>query len=283
MTVQRWVALTRTVRDLAASLAFYRDGLGFCFEDDGRDGALGNEDSIAIVLGSDRIVLRRATRVVESSAPVACNDLRFQHFAIVTRDMDGAYARLQRLAPAPISEGGPQQLPQASGGVRAFKFRDPDGHPIELIEFPDGADPPRWSAMPLQSGVTLGIDHTAISVADADRSIAFYEQQGFRVASRQTNRGSAQARLDGLATRSGGPLESAETVVVDVVALAPRDPDSAHLELLCYLRPPPVNEAQAQEAEREVVEGADCVAWCRRDLLPARVADPDGHRVEFLS
>ena len=44
----------------------------------------------------------------------------------------------------PISTSGPQLLPAASGGVSAFKFRDPEGHPLELIAFPPGAVPPQW-------------------------------------------------------------------------------------------------------------------------------------------
>ena len=68
------------------------------------------------------------------------NDLWFQHLAIVVSDMDAAYAHLG-LAEGwqAISDNGPQQLPLSNGGVRAFKFRDPDGHPLELIWFPSSA------------------------------------------------------------------------------------------------------------------------------------------------
>lgn len=40
------------------------------------------------------------------------------------------------------------RLPESSGGVTAFKFRDPDGHPLELLAFPDGKVPSRWGAQP---------------------------------------------------------------------------------------------------------------------------------------
>ena len=46
----------------------------------------------------------------------------------------------------PISEGGPQLLPPSNGAVRAFKFRDPDGHPLELIWFPPGQGRAVWHA-----------------------------------------------------------------------------------------------------------------------------------------
>ena len=65
-------------------------------------------------------------------------DLWFQHFAIVVSDMDAAYARLRAAGVPPISFGGPETLPEQNGGVRAFKFREPDGHPLELLWFPPG-------------------------------------------------------------------------------------------------------------------------------------------------
>jgi hypothetical protein len=40
-----------------------------------------------------------------------------------------------------ISTDGPQLLPASSGGVTAYKFRDPEGHPLELIAFPTDAIP----------------------------------------------------------------------------------------------------------------------------------------------
>ena len=55
----------------------------------------------------------------------------FQHLALVVTDMADAYGRLHD--GAPISLGGPQRLPASSGGVQAFKFRDPDGH-LQQIE-----------------------------------------------------------------------------------------------------------------------------------------------------
>jgi catechol 2,3-dioxygenase-like lactoylglutathione lyase family enzyme len=77
--------------------------------------------------------------------PLSPYDTAFQHFALVVSDMDLAVARLQA-APGwtPISSGGPQRLPQRSGGVTAYKFQDPDGHPLELLAYPQHAVPPHW-------------------------------------------------------------------------------------------------------------------------------------------
>ena len=46
--------------------------------------------------------------------------------------MDAAYARVRAAGVQPISLNGPETLPERNGGVRAFKFRDPDDHPLEL-------------------------------------------------------------------------------------------------------------------------------------------------------
>jgi catechol 2,3-dioxygenase-like lactoylglutathione lyase family enzyme len=96
-------------------------------------------DVLVMRLGGEEVefvAYRRPGRAypADSRSP----DLWFQHFAIVVSDMDRAYRQLQRAGARPISRGGPQTLPEQNGRVRAFKFRDPDGHPLELLFFPDG-------------------------------------------------------------------------------------------------------------------------------------------------
>ena len=68
------------------------------------------------------------------------NDLWFQHVAIVVRDMDEAFQRLRALKVKFVSTG-PQTLPpsiKAAAGIKAFYFRDPDEHNLEVIYFPPG-------------------------------------------------------------------------------------------------------------------------------------------------
>src|SRR6185437_7440320 len=101
----------------------------------------------------------------------------FQHIAIVVADMARAYTHLCTIPGwQPISTSGPQLLPVASGGVSAFKFRDPEGHPLELLAFPSNAVPEPWRA-PAQD-IYLGIDHSAISVSNTAISVDFYESLG---------------------------------------------------------------------------------------------------------
>jgi catechol 2,3-dioxygenase-like lactoylglutathione lyase family enzyme len=172
-----------------------------------------------LMLGGQCIELAGAS--ASPSEPVPANSTAFQHFAIVVSDMDSAMAALGRRAGwSAISRTGPQRLPAASGGVVAFKFRGPDGHPLELLQFPPSATPPEWRR---SGGPFLGIDHSAIVVADTARSVAFYQELGFVVAGQQINRGIEQEKLDDV---SGA--------VVEVSTLRLLGSDPPHLELLCY-------------------------------------------------
>lgn len=276
--VLRLGALRRVVRDLAASVAFYRHGLGFRVVGDAHAPAL--RGVVVLALGQERIELVAASANVRWPAPADAPDVRFQHVAVVASDIERAYHQLQSVAPVSIGRGGPQQLPQAAGGVRAFKFRDPDGHPLEIIEFPAGTGDRRWHAAAVRhaDGPTLGIDHSAICVADAERSIAFYAQLGFSVATRQRNVGPEQARLDGL-----------DVSEVEVIALRPPSPATSagpHLELLAYLTPQPT-AAQASKAKAGGQVTQDRLVWRLADAAsgaePGLLIDPDGHIHELLA
>jgi len=149
----------------------------------------------------------------------------FQHIAIVVSDMASAYARLSACAGVTaISTAGPQVLQASSGGVTAYKFRDPDGHPLELLAFPRDAMPARWQKP--AATACIGLDHSALSVADTERSVAFYARLGLRRVGGSLNQGPQQDKLDGIAG-----------AVVQVTALAPPQISTPHLELLCYRRP----------------------------------------------
>lgn len=112
-------------------------------------------------------------------ADTKSNDLWFQHLAIVVSDMDSAYHKLllkkvQHVSTFP--ETLPEYLPNAAG-IRAFYFRDPEGHNLELIWFPAGKGNPKWQSGAGLTGaksVFLGIDHTAIAISDTDSGMAFY-------------------------------------------------------------------------------------------------------------
>jgi catechol 2,3-dioxygenase-like lactoylglutathione lyase family enzyme len=200
------------------------------------------------------------------------DDTAFQHFAIVVSNMDLALSQLQRASGwTPISIGGPQRLPQRSGDVTAFKFQDPDGHPLELLEFPAHAVPPHWTVRsPFE--IFLGLDHSAIGVRDTAISTAFYQSLGFAVSAQICNHGVEQANLDGV------PSPQVEVTALCLGASIP------HLELLCY--------RSGIHLPRKVLSSND-VAATRIALAagglknevdaPLQLAvDPDGHHLLFV-
>ena len=138
--------------------------------------------------------------------------------------MEAVWKRVEAAKPETITEGAPVLLPPNTGSVTAFKFRDGEGHPLELISFPKGVGDPRWQQG--SSGIR-GYDHTAIAVSDLARSVSFYtELLGFHVGGKSLNEGPEQDRLDGL----NGTL-------VNVVALQPVLSRTPHVELLHYRTP----------------------------------------------
>jgi catechol 2,3-dioxygenase-like lactoylglutathione lyase family enzyme len=154
---------------------------------------------VGMRLGSEHIELTEYLAPRGRPVPVdmKSNDRSFQHIAIVVRDMDAVYARLRAHRVRHVSSG-PQLLPdwnKNAGGIRAFYFRDPDDHVLEVISFPEGKGDPRWQR-PTNS-LFLGIDHTAIVVSDTDTSLRFYlDALGFRVAGESENWGPEQERLN---------------------------------------------------------------------------------------
>jgi len=125
------------------------------------------------------------------------NDLWFQHIAIVVRDMNQAFEKLRALKVQFVSTG-PQTLPAslpAAAGIKAFYFRDPDQHNLELIYFPPGKGDPRWQEK--TDNLFLGIDHTAIGIANTEVSLHFYRDLlGFRKAGESENFGTEQEHLN---------------------------------------------------------------------------------------
>lgn len=127
------------------------------------------------------------------------NDRWFQHVAIIVSDMDKAYAHLRAHRVRHASTG-PQTLPHyitAAAGIKAFYFKDPDGHVLEILSFPPDKGAPRWHELAKNGGMFLGIDHTAIVVGDTETSLKFYRDQlGLRVAGESMNYGQEQERLN---------------------------------------------------------------------------------------
>jgi catechol 2,3-dioxygenase-like lactoylglutathione lyase family enzyme len=262
----RIAAIQLVCRDVAATAAFYRAAFDCT-----------SSSPLVLMLGEQPIELVATKSASRILAPA--NSTAFQHFAIVVSDIEQAMQKLSSCRGwIPISRAGPQALPPASGGVTAFKFRDPEGHPLELLRFPDGARPPAWSDC--KPGTFLGIDHSAITVANTARSVAFYRELGFFVMSRQINRGSEQEQLDDL-----------DGAVVEVTSLASPTGAAPHLELLCYQQPNVIDEVAAMDDPRStrlILEGGDCERAYRANqakrsasIAETCMRDPDGHMLAF--
>jgi catechol 2,3-dioxygenase-like lactoylglutathione lyase family enzyme len=125
------------------------------------------------------------------------NDRWFQHIAIAVSDMDKAYQHLRKYKIQHVSTA-PQRIPDsnpAAAGIRAFYFQDPDGHNLEVIYFPPGKGDPKWQEATNQ--LFLGIDHTAIVVANTEVSLKFYRDLlDLKVAGESMNNGTEQEHLN---------------------------------------------------------------------------------------
>jgi catechol 2,3-dioxygenase-like lactoylglutathione lyase family enzyme len=233
-------------------------------------GVEGGASSITLGLGDEVVELLQFDRPGRPYPDGAVSsDLCFQHFAIVVADIQLAYQRLVSAGGwTAVSADGPQRLPASSGGVTAFKFRDPDAHPLELLAFPDGQMPGHWQARS-RGDLFLGIDHSAISVANSAASVAFYERLGLRVATRSLNTGPEQERLDALTHAQ-----------VEVTALEPEQ-TTPHVELLCYRS---VTRSQSTIIRSNDVAATRLVFEADGSssggaTAPQGLIDPDGHHL----
>ena len=229
-SVTRVTRLALVVSDLDESERFFTQAFDAIATGRGE-----NETAFAGLMGVPETTSRRSTLALGEQDVVllqfdppgrpyppgsTSSDLWFQHFAIIVSDMARAYARLEATGGfVPISRGGPVKLP---GGIEAFKFRDLDGHPLELLAFPQDGGPDHWKAKRGRD-LFLGIDHSAISVRDTDVSTRFFESCfGLKQSEQTHNEGPEQSRMD--------DVPNADVVVT---GLAPESPP-LHVEMLGY-------------------------------------------------
>jgi catechol 2,3-dioxygenase-like lactoylglutathione lyase family enzyme len=198
-----------TVGDLDRGLKFYTNTLPFelisISEAAGKeqDAVLGLSDVklrvAKLKLGDEFITLTE--HILNKGRPIPADsqsyDHWFQHIAIVVRDMDQAYERLRQHKVKHVSTA-PQTLPawnKDAAGIKAFYFRDPEDHVLEIIFFPPGKGDPKWQIA--TTNTFLGIDHTAIVVSDTDKSLAFYRDiLGLHLAGESENYGVEQEHLN---------------------------------------------------------------------------------------
>jgi catechol 2,3-dioxygenase-like lactoylglutathione lyase family enzyme len=142
--------------------------------------------------------------------------------------MDKAYAHL-RANKVRHASTGPQTLPayiKAAAGIRAFYFKDFDNHVLEILSFPSDKGAAKWRELAETGKLFLGIDHTAIVVADTETSLKFYRDAlALTVAGESINYGDEQEHLNNVA---GARLH--------ITGLKTRDA-GINVEFLEYLNP----------------------------------------------
>jgi len=195
------------------------------------------------------------------------NDRWFQHIAIIVSDMDKAYAQLRQHNVQQVSTG-PQTIPasnKAAAGIRAYYFRDPDGHNLEILWFPPGKGAERWHKT---DRLFLGIDHTAIAVGDTEASLKFYRDKlGFKVAGESENYGVEQEHLNNVA--------GAHLHITSV-----RGASGPAIEFLEYLAP---RDGRPYPADSH---GNDLWQWQTKLISTNRaglIRDPDGHALLLIA
>src|SRR5436190_2095358 len=225
------------------------------------------------------------------------NDRWFQHIAIIVSDMDKAYARL-RQAKVQHASSGPQRLPdwnKNAAGISAFYFKDPDEHPVEVLQFPPDKGLEKWHRP--TDKLFLGIDHTAIVVWDTDASVKFYRDLlGLHIAGESENYGTEQEHLnnvfgarlritalrgasgpgiellDYLAPRDGRPFpqdEHANDIVHRQTIMLSRNADTAASQL---------QNSQVNFVSSSVIANQTGQLGFKKAFV---VRDPDGHAVEL--
>jgi catechol 2,3-dioxygenase-like lactoylglutathione lyase family enzyme len=226
------------------------------------------------------------------------NDRWFQHIAIIVSDMDKAYQWL-RSQKVEHASTGPQRLPdwnKNAGGIKAFYFKDPDGHHLEILQFPPDKGLPKWHTS--TDKMFLGIDHTAIVVDDTDASLRFYRDfLGMQVAGESENYGTEQERLNNVfgarlritalraaagpgiefleyrTPRDGRPIPigtKANDLVHWQTRLATRDAEATAQKLF---------GAKANFVSPGVVGIGEATLGFRKGFL---VRDPDGHALQLI-
>ena len=297
-----------TVEDLNRSVEFYSRVLSFNkireVELSGDawehlEGVFGLRIRVAwLQLGSEQIELKEYLTPRGRPVPLSLsNDRWFQHIAIITSDMDRAYSWLLQNKVRPVSTR-PQLLPdyiKAAAGIRAFYFEDPDGHPLEILQFPSDKGDIKWHQSTSQ--LFLGIDHTAIVVGSTEASLKFYRDVlGFMVSGESENYGPEQEHLNSV---FGARLR--------ITSL--RASNGPGIELLEYLAPTNGRSMPGDEHANDLMHHETCLVtedieaasrWLRQARFPfissaivpfpkaeagfhsaLLVRDPDGHPVEL--
>ena len=294
-----------TVSDMDRSMDFYSRVLHFSKISDDElagenvehvKGVFGSRIRLVrLQLGEEQIELSEFLAPQGRPVPIdsRSNDHWFQHIAIIVRDMDAAYAWL-RQNKTRFASSGPQTLPawnKNAGGIKAFYFRDPDNHVLEILWFPPGKGLPKWHNPGKE--LFMGLDHTAIVVSNTEASLRFYRDLlGMHVAGASENYGTEQEhlnnvlgahlRITSLRASSGPGIEFLEY-------LAPRDGrqipedlranDVTHWETELLTQQPVQNWGELLAKAEHISSQPEELSIAGEAVREFIIKDPDGHAV----
>lgn len=311
---QRVMSIGLTVADMDREIEFFTQVLDFELVSDAEiagdawehlQGVFGARMRVCTLrLGEESIELTEYLAPTGRPIPLdsRSNDHWFQHIAIITSDMDAAYARLRAGGVQHVSSG-PQTLPAwnpDAGGIKAFYFRDPENHILEILQFPPDKGRPKWQA---RDALFLGIDHTAIVVSDTERSLALYRDGlGMIVAGGAENFGSEQEHLNNVcgarlritslqfpsdAGRAGPSIELLEYLAPSDGRPAPADTrgnDLWHWQINLGCADPRAAWSRLRHSSLRFVSPGVVSFSSNTDPYVAglQARDPDGHALRFL-
>jgi catechol 2,3-dioxygenase-like lactoylglutathione lyase family enzyme len=239
-------------------------------------------------LGAERLELVEDRGRVSRQPPAeaARDGSAVARIALAVNDIEQASLWLQRQHVQGTPEASADAR-QNTTGVRALSFEDPDGHALEIVEYPAGQGDARWQRP--TDRVFLGIDHAALVVGDTDESLRFYRDTlGLRVTARRESDApepssagtTGRSRITTLRGGGGPAIELFESP-------APRDARPASQRgsrqtlVVTTDAKLPVAGAGWSSAENErgkIVSIADATLGFRRGVT---ALDPDGHRVQL--
>jgi catechol 2,3-dioxygenase-like lactoylglutathione lyase family enzyme len=322
MTLPHLDSVGFTTGDAEVTASFYVDCLGFQRLGEARvlaggayAGLLGLPGArlklLRLAIGSEVLELTEVLAPGPGSRPgrpvpadSRSNDRWFQHSCLVVNSMQAALALLQPALKAgritPISTA-PQRLPDwntDAAGIVAYKFRDPEGHPLELLQFPPDKGEARWHVE--APGPLLGIDHSAIGIADTAASGRFYrELLGLGAGGDGVNSGPEQDGLDGLAGTRVHITGHRCPTGAGVECLDYREPrggrpmladqgpqDLAHWQLRLRVADLEAIADRAEALGGRLISAGIVALGEQAEWIGARRAlqlvDPDGHRLQLL-
>jgi catechol 2,3-dioxygenase-like lactoylglutathione lyase family enzyme len=213
--------------------------------------------------------------------------------------MERAYGWLRQHKVEHASTG-PQRLPAwnaTAAGIQAFYFKDPDGHPLEILQFPPDKGDAKWHRPTEQ--LFLGIDHTAIVVRNTEDSLKFYRGVlGLTVVGESENYGPEQEHLNnvfGARLRITTLRAAAGPAIECLEYLAPRDGrpfpaearanDLVHWQTTLIVRDLETT-AQQVRARMFPLVSPGIVTLAAGQLgftTGVLVRDPDGHAMQLIT